>query len=258
VSLQERDLENRFSYAWTTYRDIIALHRKQFLGWITPLKLEFFEGKSFLDAGCGIGRNSRWPLEAGASKACAFDCNETTVAVARENLSSFPNCAVVCRSIYDLDGRTQYDVVFSIGVIHHLRDPRRAVENLINAVKPGGTLLLWVYAYEGNEAYLRWVNPIRNRLTSRMPPSLVRALAKVLTCLLKLYILLPHRQEYLLLLRGRSFRHLEAMVFDQLLPNVSNYWRREEILSLVAGLPVRVAHLTHTHGISWTLVAEKL
>ncbi|MEK7383559.1 MAG: class I SAM-dependent methyltransferase [Elusimicrobiota bacterium] len=254
---REKDLENRFSYAWNVYREIISLHRKQFLGWIAPLPLEFFNGKSFLDAGCGIGRNSRWPLEAGAASAYAFDCNEATVAVARQNLAPFPNCEVVLRSIYDLDGQKQYDVVFSIGVIHHLQRPRQAVENLVKAVKPGGTLLLWVYAREGNEAYLRWVDPIRRVLTSRMPPSLARILAKISTVLLKVYVRLPHRQEYLRLLRERSFRHVEAMVFDQLLPNISNYWTREEVLALIAGLPVRLVHLTHTHGMSWTLIAEK-
>lgn len=257
-SRQERDLEERFSYAWSVYREIIPLHRKQFLGWITPLELSFFKGKRFLDAGCGIGRNSLWPLEAGADGAYAFDCNETTVAVARENLARFfPRCAVALESIYDLDAHDEFDVVFSIGVVHHLKHPRLAVEKLVQALKPGGTLLLWVYGYEGNETYLRWVDPVRRSLTSRISPGLARALAKLLTALLKIYVRLPQRQEYMRLLRERSFRHVEAMVFDQLLPSIAHYWRRDEVLALIAGLPVRVVHMTHTHGVSWTLIAEK-
>jgi SAM-dependent methyltransferase len=256
-AMKEKDLENRFSYAWNVYREIIPLHRKQFLGWITPLDLDFFKGKSFLDAGCGIGRNSLWPLEAGAAKAHAFDCNEATVAVARRNLERFPNCTVACRSIYDLEELHQYDVAFSIGVVHHLKDPRRAVKNLVGSIRPGGTLILWVYAREGNENYLRWAEPLRRLLTSRLPPDSVRIIAKPLTFLLRLYLLFPHRQEYLRLLRERSFRHIEAMVFDQLLPGVSHYWRREEVLSLIDGLPVRPIHMTHTHGMSWTLIARK-
>ena len=256
-SQRGKDLEERFSYAWSVYREVIPLHRKQFLGWISPLGLDFFAGKRFLDAGCGIGRNSRWPLEAGAASACAFDCNETTVAVARENLRPFSNCDVILKSIYDLDAEADFDVVFSIGVIHHLEHPRLAVERLAAALKPGGVMILWVYAREGNEAYLRWMDPARRWLTSRVPPAAARALAKALTALLKLYVLLPQRQEYLRLLRERSFRHVEAMVFDQLLPAISNYWTRDEVLALIAGLPLRVRHLTHTHGMSWTLVAEK-
>ncbi len=253
----EKDLEERFSYAWSVYREILPLHRKQFLGWITPLTLDFFSGKTFLDAGCGIGRNSIWPLEAGAASACAFDCSEVTVAVARENLGRFPNCRVVLESVYDLEAEGEYDVVFSIGVVHHLRRPRAAVENLVRALKPGGTLILWVYAREGNERYLRWVDPVRRFLTSRMPPMVARVLAKLLTVGLRVYVRLPVAQEYLRLLRERSFRHVEAMVFDQLLPSVSNYWTQGEVLGLIDGLPVEPKHLTHTHGVSWTLIAEK-
>ena len=254
---QEKDLEKRFSFAWSEYREIIPLHRKQFLGWISPLPLEFFRGKSFLDAGCGIGRNSRWPLEAGAASGCAFDCADATVSVARRNLAPFSNCRVELRSIYDLTDKNAYDVVFSIGVVHHLKHPRLAVERLADALKPGGTLILWVYAREGNEAYLRWVDPVRRWVTSRIPPSLARGLATVLTVFLKLYALLPHKQEYLRLLRERTFRHVEAMVFDQLLPSISNYWTQDEVRALVAGLPVRVTSVTHTHDVSWTLIAEK-
>lgn len=254
---QEKDLEERFSFAWREYREIIPLHRKQFLGWITPLTLDFFRGKRFLDAGCGIGRNSRWPLESGAASGCAFDCSEVTVSVARENLAGFPNCEVRLLSVYDLEDEGAFDVVFSIGVVHHLARPRLAVERLVRALKPGGTLILWVYAYEGNERYLRWIDPVRRLLTARLPPALTLAVAKPLTLLLRAYALLPHRQEYLRLLRERSFRHVEAMVFDQLLPSVSNYWRREEVLDLVAGLPVSVQHMTHTHDMSWTLIARR-
>ncbi len=255
---QEKDLEERFSYAWSEYREIIPIHRKQFLGWITPLPLEFFRGKKFLDAGCGIGRNSRWPLEAGAHSGCAFDCNETTVAVARHNLAPFTNCRVELKSIYDLGDHSEYDVVFSIGVIHHLKHPRLAVERLVAALKPGGTLILWVYAHEGNERYRLWFDPIRRAVTSRIPPILARLLAKVLTVFLKAYALMRDQPEYLVLLRERTFRHVEAMVFDQLLPSTSNYWTRAEVLALAAGLPVRVTQMTHTHGVSWTLIAEKL
>ncbi len=254
---REKDLEERFSYAWSVYREILPLHRKQFLGWITPLGLDFFKGKRFLDAGCGIGRNSLWPMEAGARSACAFDCSEATVAVARENLARFPACEVLLKSIYDLESQGEFDVAFSIGVIHHLKRPRAAVERLVRALKPGGTLILWVYAREGNERYLRWFDPLRSAVTSRIPPGLARALATALTALLRVYVLLPWRRPYLRLLRERSFRHVEAMVFDQLLPGTSHYWRRDEVLALVSGLPVRVTHLTHTHGMSWTLVAEK-
>ncbi|MDE2293123.1 MAG: class I SAM-dependent methyltransferase [Elusimicrobia bacterium] len=249
--------EGSFGFAWDHYHEIIPLHRKQFEGWITPLPLSFFRGKRFLDAGCGIGRNSLWALEAGASSGLAFDFDERTVAVARRNLAGRPTCRVELRSVYDLDAEADFDAVFCIGVLQHLERPRLAVERLTRALKPGGTLILWFYAREGNESYLRWADPLRRRVTSRLPPELTLRASTLLTALLWLRLRAGGLDPYLRLLKERSFRHMEAMVFDQLLPHISNYWTRREALDLVAGLPLDVSHLTHTHGISWTLVARR-
>ena len=86
--------ETKFGYEWDRYREVIPLHRRQFEGWIQPVPLSFFKGKRFLDAGCGIGRNSLWALEAGAASGYAFDYDERTVDVARRNLAAWPNCEV--------------------------------------------------------------------------------------------------------------------------------------------------------------------
>ncbi len=250
--------EKDFGFEWDIYREILPAHKGQFLEWIQPVGLSFFKGKRFLDAGCGIGRNSLWPLQAGAASAVAFDFDERTVRVARENLKVFPQCEVSFRSVYDIAFQDEFDAAFCIGVLHHLARPRAAVENLVRAVKPGGTLILWVYGREGNEGYLLWFNPLRAFVSRFLPLPATRALAKVMTLCLTAYLRLPHRSPYLRQLRGQSFRHNEAIVFDQLLPPIAHYWRKEEALALVEGLPVKLLHLTHTKKMSWTLVLEKL
>lgn len=249
--------ERKFGYEWDLYREIIPLHRRQFVQWIHPIPLSAFEGKRFLDAGCGIGRNSLWALEAGAESAYAFDFDERTVKVARDNLKTFSNCEVGFESVYDLRRSEEFDIAFCIGVLHHLEHPRKAIENIVRALKPGGTLILWVYAFEGNELYLKLFDPFRKHVTSRIHPALTRLVAKCMTAMLKVYLLLPHKNSYLLELRERSFRHIEAMVFDQLLPHIAHYWRRSEVEGLVEGLPLSDVAITHTHGISWSLTAIK-
>ncbi|MFH1830352.1 MAG: class I SAM-dependent methyltransferase [Pseudomonadota bacterium] len=249
--------EKKFGYEWDLYREIIPLHEKQFVEWISPVPLSFFKGKRFLDAGCGIGRNSLWALKAGAASGYAFDYDERTVSVARENLKKFSSCQVKFESIYDISFNDEFDVAFCIGVIQHLAHPRKAVEKLVKAIKPGGTLIIWVYAHEGNERYLKFADPIRAHFTSRVHPLITRYISKALTFLLKIYLLFPHGNAYLNLLKERSFRHAEAMVFDQLLPSIAHYFKREEVEALVKGLPVKALHLTHTNGMSWTLVVQK-
>jgi SAM-dependent methyltransferase len=58
---------DRFGYEWGKYCEILPIYQEQFDRWTSPLinKSEWKE-KKFLDVGCGIGRNSYWPLIYGA------------------------------------------------------------------------------------------------------------------------------------------------------------------------------------------------
>jgi hypothetical protein len=60
-----------------------------------------------------------------------------------------------------------------------------------------------------------------------------------------------------LLLRKHSFRQLELIVLDHLIPSIAHYWTAEEVRQLVAGLPLGNHVLSHTNGMSWTLVATR-
>ena len=60
--------QERFGYEWKKYSQIIPEYEKQFLKWISPIEKKDFAGKKILDAGCGIGRNSFWPLTYGAKE----------------------------------------------------------------------------------------------------------------------------------------------------------------------------------------------
>ncbi|BAP54501.1 methyltransferase [Thioploca ingrica] len=255
--MNNKGTQHQFGYEWNLYREILPIYKEQFCHWIAPLDLAFFQDKTLLDAGCGIGRNSYWPLLAGAKSCYAFDYDQRTVEVAKQNLQQFKNCTIAFQSIYQINFNASFDVVMCIGVIHHLADPRQAIENLVQAVKPGGILILWVYAYEGNERYLKWVNPVRTAITSRLPLPITRIIAKVLTLLLKAWLLFPQRKPYFQLLKKMSFRHIESIVFDQLLPTIAHYWTKEEVLQMLAGLPLENLQLTHTNKMSWTIIAKK-
>ena len=249
--------QHQFGYEWERFPEILPLHREQFRRWIAPFKEEDFAGKRFLDVGCGMGRNSFWALQNGASSALAIDYDERTVAAARKNLADYPHCDVRFQSIYELDEPESVDIAFSIGVIHHLAEPRQAIEKMVQALKPGGHLVLWVYGYEGNELYLSVIDPLRKLVTSRVPAGVTHLLAKAMTVALLGYLALPHKREYEKLLRGHSFRQLELIVLDQLIPSIAKYWKRDEVLALVADLPLDEIQISPTNGMSWTLVARR-
>jgi SAM-dependent methyltransferase len=167
----------RFGYEWDTYSFMDENYEKQFKNWTFPLSENDFKNKVILDASCGMGRNSYWPLKWGAKELVAFDVDERSVKRAKETLKEFKNADVVYKSIYDIDWKDRFDTAFSIGVIHHLKDPKKALQNIVTALKTDGTLLVWVYSYEGNEWIPKYVDPVRKNITSKLPVSIVHFLS---------------------------------------------------------------------------------
>jgi hypothetical protein len=47
----------------------------------------------------------------------------------------------------------------------------------VRAAKKGGIVLIWVYAYEGNEWIVKYINPICKHITSKLPPKLLDIVA---------------------------------------------------------------------------------
>jgi SAM-dependent methyltransferase len=231
--------QNRFGYEWNKYSWIAENYEKQFLNWTHPLTPDDWKGKRVLDVGCGMGRNSYWPLVWGADSVLAFDYDERTVARARETLKPFQNAEVRFMSAYDMVFENEFDVAFSIGVIHHLIDPERVLANMVTALKPGGRLLIWVYGYEGNEWIVRHVNPVRIHITSKLPVALVHLLSYFCSIPLYLFVkIFKGPSDYLKQLSTFNFWHVHSIVFDQLIPDIAHYWKREEVMAFMETLPL--------------------
>lgn len=249
-------MKNRFGYEWSTYSEILPLYETQFEAWTLPITCEGWKGLSVLDAGCGTGRNSLWPLKYGAARVTAFDVDPRTVEVARRNLAQAPNAKVEQHSIYETPYRDEFDLAFSIGVIHHLADPKLAVRKLVEAVKPGGRVLIWVYGWEGYTWAKVLVNTIR-RVTCRLPLPLLKVLVYPFSILWWLFMQLPWGHPYMKQFRGAELWHVHSILFDQLLPEIANYWTEAESKALFDGLPVESVTATWINRGSWTVVAKK-
>jgi SAM-dependent methyltransferase len=249
---------DRFGFSWDTYAELRPEHEEQFLLWTTPLQPEDWAGKTFLDAGCGMGRNSYWPLRYGAARGVAIDVDPRTLSRARQTLRGFPHAEVKRASIYDIPERAKFDIVFSIGVVHHLADPDAAVASLVKAARPGGTVLVWLYGRENN-GWIVWLfNPLRRLLFSRLPLSLVHLLSVPLTALLWTALRCGFgRTPYLRLIRGFSFRHLRAIVFDHMIPRIALYYDRNSAIDLLARAGLTDIQATWTNRMSWTVVGKK-
>lgn len=249
----------RFGYAWDRFHELTPDQERQFAGWTAPIDLETgWRGLRFLDAGCGMGRNSVWPMRHGASSGVALDLDPRSLERARTNLEPHPQVEVREGSIYDVGFRDEFDVAFSLGVVHHLEHPRRAVEQLIQATKPGGRVLIWVYGYENLELFVNVLDPARKALFSRLPLGVVRRLSHAPTAALWLLLRLGYQpMDYLKLLRGFRYDHLRAIVFDQMLPKTARYYRRDEARALLDSPQLEQVEVHWVNQCSWTVTGIK-
>lgn len=248
----------RFGYEWSKFNSIIPGFEILFLKWVYPLNPKDFRNKRVLDAGCGAGRNSYWPLVYGAKEVISIDYDARTVESARKNLSKFKNSNVKFESIYGIKYNEEFDIAFSIGVIHHLENPELAIKNLVKSVKKNGIVLLWVYGYEGNEWIVKYINPIR-KVASRLPLPLVNFFANFLSVPLFLFIkIFKPSNPYLKQLSEFPFWYIHSLAFDQLIPRISNYWKKEEALKLLREKGLRNIKIYRVNENSWTVIGKKI
>ena len=123
-------------------------------------------GKLVLDAGCGGGRYARILGDAGAT-VLGVDLS-SAVEKAADLCGDLPNVQIVQGDLLDPPvAEGAFDMVFSIGVLHHSPDPRRAFAEIARRVKPGGRMAVWLY--RKNTAPQEWVNSGVRAVTTRLP-----------------------------------------------------------------------------------------
>ncbi len=176
------DYAEAFAVEWTTFRkvpldsvtglDYLDKQLRSFL----DFPIERLEGKLVLDAGAGLGRFSEIALNHGGH-VVSVDLTRA-IDVAYENLHSRGNIHFIQADIFRLPFRPEtFDFVYSWGVIHHTPDPPAAFRKLPPLVKPGGKLMVFVYA-SYNKAY-RSVTEFYRRFTTRLPQRLLLKLCYI-------------------------------------------------------------------------------
>jgi hypothetical protein len=141
--------------------------------------------------------------------------------------------------------------------LHHLAEPERALERMWACVAPGGDLVLWCYGREGNRLLLPAIQALR-AVGSRAPIGVTHAMAKAVTVAAwPVLRFAPFRTDYYRFLRTLSFKNLESIIFDQMLPRIAHYWTREEMEGLASALPALRTTVERVQGNSWHVRLEK-
>lgn len=140
----ERESNRVFGAEWLDYKDYDANNLEKML---SGLPSQIFSGKNVLEVGCGGGRHTlRLLNKYGAKSVVAIDMSEAVREARRKNLNDARVTFVRCSALEMPFEDCSFDLAFSLGVLMHTVAPRTAFGNMVRTVRPGGEIVVWVYA----------------------------------------------------------------------------------------------------------------
>lgn len=254
-----------FGEQWTNFRDNEGYYGSAalFADMCAPLlSPDDVRERRVADVGSGTGRIVRMLVDAGAAHVVAVEPS-AAYDVLRRNVADFGDRVECMRATGDALPRDRgFDLVTSIGVLHHIPDPAPVVRAAFEALRPGGRLFVWLYGREGNRAYLAATQPLR-AVTTRLPHGAVSALAKLLNLALKPYVRASRAvplplSRYFVEVFGRMTRDKQVLIiYDQLRPAYAKYYTRAEACALLTSAGFTGVQAHHRHGYSWAVVGTR-
>jgi 2-polyprenyl-3-methyl-5-hydroxy-6-metoxy-1,4-benzoquinol methylase len=168
-----------FGFQWHRYQktqldnDQLRESERHFLA-KTALRPEDLKGKLVLDVGCGMGRFAEVATRWGA-RVVGVDLS-AAAEVAAKNLADRQFTAFQADVFALPFAPESFDVIYSIGVLHHTPDCEAAVKALDKYLKPGGLLVVWLYS-----GYNKWYrfSDFWRRYTHKMKPERLHGILKV-------------------------------------------------------------------------------
>ena len=254
-----RRTQASFGYEWSAFSDWSHSGETNFQQYFGDLDELWVRDRIVLDAGCGMGRHARQMAQR-AGRVVAMDFSRAIDSAFR-NMADLPNVVCIQGDITRPPVADEaFDLVYSIGVLHHITDTEGAARALLAKVKPNGRLRIYLYwKRQGlSAAVLRVVDVVR-AVTTRIPFRMLKAACWFLSIALWLAVVLPYRflslcgvrrhQEWPLALYVRyPFNVLYNDQFDRFSAPIEQRWSEAEVRALMARLGLRDIRVTAAFG----------
>jgi ubiquinone/menaquinone biosynthesis C-methylase UbiE len=260
-----------FATSWNNLPEGSVYTRDQFEDWMAPLSRKDVEGKTVLELGCGNASLMVHMAEWRPGFLEGVDLGDS-VLTAEKNMVGKKHVQVTKADLVAFTGVKPYDLVYCIGVLHHLQEPSQGFASVVRNTKPGGRFHCWVYAREGNNLIVWVVDPLR-KIVSRLPwwftkYAIATPLAGLFYVYAKLLAHVPHLSlfkalplyEYALWIAKREYAFFRHVAFDQLVTPQTAYIPRTMIEGWLASYPEIDQASTYViarNGNSWKFGGKK-
>jgi SAM-dependent methyltransferase len=119
-----------------------------------------------LEVGCGYGRFVN-VIQQDGGEIVGVDLSTHSIDLAQSFVGLNPNVHLIQCDLFKLPFRPgSFSSVYSIGVLHHTPDCRKAFHKIVKYLAPNGQISIWVYdpSHQREANTLRWI-------TTKWPPS---------------------------------------------------------------------------------------
>ena len=263
-----------FAESWNHLPDGSVYTRDQFEDWMSPITQTDAQEKSVLELGCG---NASLLVHLAAWNPAILhgvDLGDSVLS-AEINMkkAGYRNWKIIKADLAEFTGKDNgYDLVYCIGVIHHLKNLKKGVDALVRNTKKGGRFHGWVYAREGNGVIVYIVDPLR-KVVSRLPWWLTKYFiaaplvlpyflyAKTINALREVsWVRRLPLYQYSLWIAKREFAFFRHVAFDQLVTPQTRSIRRSQIeawLKSYDEIDQNSAYIIMRNGNSWKFGGRK-
>jgi SAM-dependent methyltransferase len=272
LASQDQHTADAFANSWNHLPVGSVYTREQFEDWLSPLTQPDVAGQRVLELGCG---NASLLVHMAGGWKCGFaegvDLGASVLS-ARENLKlagiEADRWRITTGDLVTYRGEGEgSDVVYCIGVLHHLKEPAAGFASVLRNTRPGGRFHCWVYGHEGNAVVRIFVEPLR-RLLCRFPWWFTKhvaatALAVPVYLYAKTLAALPRWDwlrglplyDYALWISRREFAFFRHVVFDQLVTPQTTYLRKSTLEDWIHAqahdIETGSAYILQRNGNSW-------
>ena len=268
-----KEMLEGFEYEWDVFfKKDKPYFRDNFLQWVRPLQPADFRNKVILDAGCGMGRNTLVCHSFGPKAVIAFDIHDA-VDILYRNSRHLANLHAVKADIFFSPFKPVFDIVYSVGVIHHTPQPGAAFSKIAELVKPDGELSIFVYRRETNSFIANIVSIFRIHLFSKLHYKVLFLFSSIAGALLYLFIRYFHHPllklaspvkkflpytDYLEFLFRTDFEYHIHVIFDHLVTPIASYHNHRELQEWYQNANFSGIRLWNRFGVTYVGYGKKV